>query len=167
LPVGPDTELAGVTNPTIEVGRGKVAILAIARPNVAPTCLKAHLQLHVKEASPLAAEQLAIYPSHVFNALEKSEGQPFGYAGTLLDTRPRAMAADLSPGWRTWDVSEIVNLWLSREPFPSQARVPKEGPIVLALRDLDGAKPFGTMTFSSADATDRAPYLSITQSEDC
>lgn len=165
----PTTVLSGVTSSRIDVGRRRAAIIAIERPQISAGCMvSAQLRLFIEEASANAADQLAIYPSHVFNAADKKDGERYGYLGTSLDNRPRSMATTLTPGWSEWDVTDITRLWLSGQRFPSQgARAPNEGPIVLALRDLEGAEPFGTATFTSTDANANRPYLVITQTRDC
>jgi hypothetical protein len=165
----PQTKLTGVDAPSIDVGKGKLAILAVERPPVDAGCITAaQLRLYLQRHSPLAAGELAIYPSHVFNATEKEEGDEYGYSGSALDTRPRTTLDEATKGWTHWDVTDIVKRWLSRRPFPSQAvRVPRAMPIVLTLRDIDGAKPFATATFASADASENRPYLVIAHTEQC
>lgn len=165
----PDTVLSGVGSPSIEVGKAKAAILAIDRPQISLDCLAAaQLRLYIEDASPDAAGQLAIYPSHVFNAEDKHDGDRYGYVGTSLDNRPRSMAEELAPGWSHWDVTDIVRRWVGQQPFPSQgARAPKHGPIVLALRDVDGAEPFASATVTSADAPANKPHLLVTQRSQC
>lgn len=168
-PALPDTKLSGVDEKTLEVGEGRTAIIAIERPLVPVRCLvAAQLRLYLEAASEPAEEQLAIYPSHVFNAVQKRDGDKFGYSGSALDIRPRATVADAGSGWSQWDVTDIVSTWISRRPFPSRGRrAPKRGPIVLTLRDVDGAEPFAIATLVSSDAAENAPHLIVTQTRGC
>ncbi len=170
FPAVPDAKLTNVEAPSIEVGKGKVAIFAMKKPEVPASCvIAAQLRLFLQEATERISTELAIYPSHVFNALQKRDGDRFGYSGSALDIRPRAtLDEDVTRGWSAWDVTDVVRRWLSRRPFPSTgARVPKRGPIVFTLRDMDGAKPFATATLASSDGADQAPHLIITQRHDC
>lgn len=167
-PALPAIKLVDVDAPTIQAGYGSVAIIAVRRPSIPARCLvAAQLRLYLKDRSGVAAE-LAIYPSHVFNATEKREGDDFGYSGSALDIRPRATLDEATTGWSQWDVTDIVKLWLRRGAFPSQgASAPKRGPIVLTLRDVDGGEPFGSVTFVSADASDNTPHLIATHKGKC
>lgn len=164
----PQVELPPTDNPEIRVGEHTAAIFAVERPEVAADCLvAAQLRLYVNDSSANAPEQLAIYASHVFNAHDKKTGQRFGYTGTALDNRPRAMTSDPLSGWSSWDVTDIVRLWIGREPFPSRGKLPpKKGPIVFTLRDTEGAEPFGTAVIASAEA-ETAPHLVVTHKPDC
>lgn len=163
------TKLSGVEDKTIKVGHGAAAVLAVERPLTEPRCiLAAQFRLYLTQASGLAAKELALYPSHVFDALSKKDGDEFGYAGTALDIRPRATLQNSEPGWSEWDVTDVVKLWLRGGPFPSRGlNVPDQGPIVLTIRDVDGAEPFGTATFISSDGSDRRPYVVVTQRANC
>lgn len=165
----PETRLSGVDARSIDVGEGKLAILAVARPTIDAACITAaQLRLYLQRHLDLAAGELAIYPSHVFNATEKQDGDEYGYSGSALDIRPRATLDEATNGWTQWDVTDIVKRWLSRKPFPSRGlRAPPASPIVLTLRDIDGAEPFATATFASADASDNTPYLLITHTAQC
>lgn len=163
----PDDELSGVTKLSIDIGRGAVALLAVKRPSVPARCIVgAQLRTYVTKV-PDIPDELALYPSHVFNAASKRDGDEFGYSGSVLDVRPRSTLDEVRRGWNSWDVTDIVKTWLRGGPFPSRAlRVPKSGPIVFAFRDVDGAEPFSTATFLSADSN-RPPVLIVTHHEGC
>lgn len=164
----PQTTLSGVDAPSIDVGKGKLAILAVERPPISARCITAaQLHLYLQRHSDLAAGELAVYPSHVFNAPEKQDGDQYGYSGSALDIRPRAALDEAVNGWTQWDVTDIVKRWLSRRPFPSGDRAPRATPVVLTLRDIDLAKPFATATLASMDAPDHAPHLVITHTPQC
>lgn len=165
----PHTVLSNVHARAIEVGEGRAAIIAIERPYISASCVTAaQLRLYLVQASDLAAGQLAVYPSSVFNALAKQDGVHYGYSGSALDIRPRATLDQAAPGWSQWDITDIVKRWIGHKPFPSRGLVaPMKGPIVLTVRDVDGAEPFATATFVSSDANDRKPYLIVTRTEDC
>lgn len=165
----PQVRLPPVDEPEIRVGEGSAAIFASKRPKMPAHCLiAAQLRLYLSEASANAAEQLAIYPSHVFNASDKRTGDRFGYVGTALDVRPRSMLAEAHVGWSRWDVTDIVRLWLAREAFPSQGkRAPKKGPIVFTLRDVEGAEPFGSAVVASVETAENAPHLLVRHQTDC
>jgi len=165
----PQTRLSDVDAPSVQVGEGKVVILAIERPTITARCITAaQLRLYLQRHSKVAAEELAVYPSLVFNATKKRDGDEYGYSGSALDIRPRATLDEATNGWTEWDVTDMVKRWLGRRPFPSQAlQAPRSGPIVLTLRGIDGAKPFATATFASADAADDKPHLVITYTVGC
>lgn len=159
-----ERSLRSVSAPEIAAGRRATAIIAIQRPRVDARCLvAAQLRLYITHATEAAADGLAIYPSHVFDATSKRNGDAFGYAGTLLDIRPRAVADELvEGGWSHWDITDIVRLWLKGGPFPSQgAPVPGTGPVVLSLRDKEG--PYERSSFTSIEGrTDRRPHVVLT-----
>ena len=160
----PDELLRTVGAETIQVGRGAAGVIAVERPREKARCVvAAQLRLYLPEASELVASEIAIYPSHVFNAASKRDGERFGYAGTALDSRPRSVLDEVGTGWTGWDVTDIVKLWLRGGPFPSQGgQVPKRGPIVFAIRDVDLARPFAEARFVSADGPrDRRPHMLV------
>jgi hypothetical protein len=165
----PDTKLESVDAEAIDVGRGKVGIFAIGRPSVPTRCIvAAQLRLYVEKASEVAEHEVAIYPSLVFDAADKREGSRFGYAGSVLDIRPRATLDEDPVGWSAWDVADILKLWLRGGPFPSMGRrAPRKGPIVLTMRDVDGAEPFGHMSVVSSDASTNTPRMVVTSERDC
>lgn len=167
MPAASDTELATVAATSLEAGDGSVVVLAVDRPRMPARCIvEARLHLYLEGPSDLVSTELAIYPSHVFDAADKEDGDRFGYAGALLDVRPRGIYAGEASGSTVWDVTEIVTRWVAGRPFPSQAkRVPERGPIVLALRDVDGAEPFATATIASSENTGNAPYVELTGSD--
>lgn len=168
-PAAPGTELTTVSSQTLDVGDGAVALLAVERPTVAARCIvDARLRLYVEESSDLVSTELAVFASHVFDALEKEDGDDFGYSGSLLDVRPRGEYAGEASGWTDWDVTHIVSRWVAGDPFPSRAmRVPRRGPIVLAMRDVDLAEPFATATIASSEAGEYAPHVVVTSRDDC
>lgn len=165
----PGTELTTVSAESLEVGDGAVVVLAVERPAVPARCVvEARLRLFVEESSGLFSTELAVYPSRVFDALEKEDGEDFGQSGSLLDVRPRGDYAGEASGWTDWDVTEIVKRWVAGHPFPSESlRVPERGPIVLAVRDVDLAEPFGTGVVASSEAGDEAPHVVVTSRDDC
>lgn len=167
-PPAPDTELTTVEASALEAGEGAVAIFAVERPDVPARCiLDARLRLFVEESSGLTSTELAVYPSHVFDAAEKADGERFGYSGALLDARPRAVYQGESGGWTEWDVTGIVTRWVAGDAFPSRgSHAPERGPIVLALRDFDLAAPFATATVASSESA-HAPHVTLTSREDC
>lgn len=169
LPAVPDSKLETVNDPSIDVGKGKVGIFAVERPEIAGRCLvAAQLRLYLQRATERISTELAIYSSHVFNAHTKRAGDRFGYSGSALDIRPRAnLDEDVANGWSAWDVTDIVRRWLSRRPFPSMGlRASKRGPIVFTLRDVDGAGPFARATVASAESGN-APHMIVTHHRDC
>ena len=153
----------------IPVGRRQTGIFAIRRPSIPASCIKAaQFRLYIEKYEGFISAQLAIYPSHVFNALTKRDGDEFGYAGSVLDIRPRATLDTEVTGWSRWDVTNIVKTWVGRRPFPSQGIVaPRTGPIVLTMRDVDGATPFATATVASLEAAAHAPHLVLSHTKDC
>lgn len=165
----PETRLSGLKAPSIDVGKEKVAIIAVERPAVSATCITAaQLRLYLESHSDLAAAELAVYPSFVFNAVHKKDGDKYGYSGSALDTRPRATLDEAASGWSEWDVTDIVKRWVGHRPFPSQgSQAPRGAPIVLTLRDVDGAEPFATATVASAEAAKNSPYLVVTHTDTC
>lgn len=169
VPAAPDTELSTVRARRVDAGRARVSIFAIERPPVRARCLvEARLRLYVERSSGPIAEELAVYPSHVFDAASKRDGERFGYSGALLDVRPRATSEGDRSGWREWDVTAIVKRWIGGGAFPSVGhRAPEQGPVVLALRDLDGAPPFAAASVASADAPSNRPELVVTRLEGC
>ena len=168
-PAAPGTELSTVSAATLEAGRGSVVLVAAERPRVAVRCMAgARLRMFLHESSDLVTEELGVYPSHVFTAATKRDGEPYGYSGALLDVRPRALYEDAGSGWSEWDVTGIVKRWVGGRPFPSQGlRAPARGPIVLALRDVDGAEPFATATIASVEATKNRPHLVLARLKGC
>lgn len=151
------------------MGKGQLAIIAIQRPSISADCITAaQLRLQLEQPSDLAAGELAVYPSHVFDAATKRSGERYGYWGSVLDIRPRARLEEAGAGWTHLEVTDIVKRWMGRKPFPSRGLVaPKKGPIVLTLRDVDGAEPFGTATVVSSDARANNPLLIVTHTPAC
>lgn len=168
-PAAPHTALSTVRTRMVDAGRGSVAIFAVERPAGPPRCIaEARLRLFLERSSGPVAEELAVYPSHVFDAAAKRDGERFGYSGALLDVRPRATFEDGGSGWSEWDVTPIVKRWIGGGAFPSVGhRAPERGPVVLALRDVDGAAPFATATVASADAPTNPPQLVVAAPEGC
>jgi hypothetical protein len=156
-PTLPDSVLTTVRSPVLRVGDGSAAFFALERPRVPARCISdVRLRLFVEEWSALAQEELAIYPSHVFNALEKRDGDRYGYSGALLDVRPRGTLDSFTAGWAEWDVTGIVKRWVGSWTFPSLGRrVPGRGPVVLALRDVDLAEPFARAKIASTESPGR------------
>lgn len=165
----PGETLTTVGSESLRAGRGGVAIFAVERPRVPPRCIvDARLRLFVTDMSGTLAEELAVYPSHVFDAARKTDGERFGYSGSLLDVRPRALYEDGGGGWSEWRVTAIVKRWLSGRPFPSlDKRVPERGPVVLALRDAEGAQPFAEIEVASADSASDVPHMVVSAREGC
>lgn len=168
-PARPGTELSTVQARTLQGGRGSAVIFAVARPGVPARCIAgAALRTFVEGSSGEVADELAVYPSHVFDAPEKEDGDAFGYSGSLLDSRPRATTDDTGGGWVEWDVTDVVKLWTGGGAFPSRGMfVPERGPIVLALRDVDLADPFATVRIASADAPESRPHVAVTVRKEC
>jgi hypothetical protein len=168
-PAAPETELSTVSATTLDAGEGSAVLLALGPPSVPGRCIvDARLRLHVEESSGPVPTELAVYPSHVFDALRKEDGEPFGYSGSLLDVRPRGVYAGAGGEWTIWDVTEVVRRWVSGRPFPSQGKaVPERGPVVLALRDVDGAEPFARVTIASSEDSGNAPHVELTSRDDC
>jgi hypothetical protein len=168
-PAVPGTVLARVDSPTIRVGHRDVAILAIDRPRTPRRCIvAAQLRIYTERTRGEVAEELAVYPSLVFDAADKREGDAFGYSGSALDIRPRG-SLELDPSGRVAsDVTDIVRLWMAGYPFPSRSlRAPKTGPIVFTIRDMEGVPPFATATIVSSDARVNRPELVVTHERDC
>ncbi|HEX2293944.1 MAG TPA: hypothetical protein VHN37_01395 [Actinomycetota bacterium] len=167
-PALPDTTVDATGSPSMDVGNGSVVILALERPPTPARCLaEVRLRLFLEEWSELAAEELAVYPSHVFDALRKSDGDRFGYSGSLLDVRPRATLDSSATGWSDWDVTAIVKLWTGGGAFPSRGLfVPERGPIVLALRDVDLAPPFANARIASTESG-HAPHAVALVKKEC
>lgn len=164
---GRDDTLQGVNDPQISVGGAPWAILAIERPSIDSTCIeRADLRLFFTEFSPRRG--LAVYPSHVFSAADKREGDPYGYAGALLDIRPRGLLKPAT-GWIDADIGALVRRWLAGRPFPSLgAKAPRSGEIVVAIRETTNAAPYADATFASSDGDiDHQPHLRISYDEGC
>lgn len=168
-PAAPDTELSTVSARTLDAGEGSVVVLAIERPGVPGRCIvEALLRLHLEDSSDFVSTELAVYPSHVFDAEDKEDGERFGYSGGLLDVRPRGTHAGATTRWTVWDVADVFRRWVGGSAFPSQGkRAPGRGPVVLALRDVDGEEPFATATISSSESTGNAPHVVLTSNKQC
>lgn len=164
----PDHELTTVRSEWLRAGDGAAAIIAVRRPPTPSRCIAdARLRLFVRETSGAVAEELAVYPSHVFNAARKTDGDAYGYAGSLLDVRPRATYEDAGGGWSEWRVTAIVRRWLSGRAFPSLRKtVPERGPVVFALRDVEGAEPLAAIEVTSAEG-DEVPHMVVSVLEGC
>lgn len=167
-PALPDTEVSTVRSPRLRAGKGGVAFFAVARPPVPVKCIaQVRLGLSVEGWTDDAAEELAVYPSQVVNALAKRNGDRFGYSGSLLDVRPRASFVGHVEGWAEWDVTAIVKRWVGSGVFPSRdLRVPRKGPVVLALRDAEGAEPLVRVAVGSTEAP-RPPAVVARVEKEC
>lgn len=167
-PAMPDTELTTVRSPRLRAGKGSVAFFAVARPRVPVRCIaQVRLGLSVEEWTDSAGEELAVYPSQVVNALRKRNGDSYGYSGSLLDVRPRATFVGHVEGWAEWDVTAIVKRWVGGGVFPSRGlRVPRKAPVVLALRDAEGAEPLVRVAVGSTEAP-RPPAVVARVEKEC
>lgn len=164
----PDAEVRTVDALELRAGQGSVAFFALGRPPVPGRCLaEVRLRLFLEKWPDLAAQELALYPAQVFDALGKRNGDRFGYSGALLDVRPRATFEGVDAGWGEWDVTRIVKRWTTGSPFPSQGRrAPERGPVVLALRDADLAEPLVAATIASSESA-HAPRALAFIEESC
>lgn len=153
-PAAPGAELTTVEAEALRAGEGSAVVVAVERPKARPGCIAdVRLRLFLEEWSDVAADELAVYPSHVFDARRKADGDSFGYSGSLLDVRPRATFEGVAEGWGEWDVTRIVKPWIGGWTFPSRGhRAPARGPVVLALRDAELAEPFATATIASLES---------------
>lgn len=153
-PARPDTEVTNVGAKRLRAGNGSTAFFAVQRPPVPARCIaELRLRLFLHEWPGVGEEELALYPSHVFDAHRKRDGDRFGYSGALLDVRPRAPFEGVVSGWGEWDVTGIAKRWIGGWTFPSQGRrAPERGPIVLALRDTDLVSPSVTATVASTES---------------
>lgn len=164
----PDARLANVRSPSLAVGRRSAAVVAIRRPAFSARCLTAaRFRLYVKRVEG-PSNELAVYPSHVFDAATKRDGDRFGFSGTALDVRPRAIAKFVAGSWAEWDVTRIFRLWIGSRAFPSRGILPPErGPVVLTLRDVDGAAPFAMATILTQESPSNSPYVIVTRRASC
>lgn len=167
-PALPDTRLTTVDSPSLRAGDGSVVVFALRRLRVPARCIvDVRLFVTVEEWHELAGEELALYPSHVVNALTKRDGDRYGYSGSLLDTRPRAAFDGSAAGLASWDVTAIVKRWVGGRAFPSRGvYAPDRGPVVLALRDTDLAEPFATATVASVESPHPPEGFAFVE-EDC
>lgn len=102
---------------------------------------------------------MEIFPSLVRGIPRLTEGEVVEPVG-LLDNQPKGEAEVLAePGWLTFDVTDIVRLWVSRQPFPSQGIRAPRGPLALAVRgDFEA---IGHLDIATLESTAHKPRMLV------
>jgi hypothetical protein len=145
---------------TTKDGKRDSALFAFQSVPVRSTCVQ-HAELTLFAPHGSSAGPVRVYPSAALSfALGKVIADSSGGAGTLLDNQPAADPADTAPGNQTFDITDIVRLWVDGGPFSSGDRwIATSSPLVLNLRVPDSTSGAYEVAFK---ASKPAPRLVIT-----
>lgn len=109
--------------------------------------------------------EIRAYPSAALSLADGKVPPNGDRPTTLLDNRPYGSETIMPDGSRAYEVTELVQLWIAGQTFPSRQRtVPLGSPIVLLLRppDLDNGR------FQAVfDLSEFRPVLTVTPEPRC